>query len=271
MKQFVGMLLTAVALLSGLNASRVSADEETYSIDASYWQCTTSSFSGDWSKKELTDCFYLDYSSSVTLTVGKSKYKNPIFFCPGGATSIKFEPDSGIYCTKFSLYEVINSNGDCKGYRSLYVATQATSFKTPVSKAKSSSCSEYFDLILAPIESGTIALSGTVTEEIINGYESNKILAVYDTTKESSTVTVTVSSGASHTILKSIDKRYSISLPEEGPYVFNGKNGLSIGVIVGIAVVAVVVVGAAVGVSVYFILKNRKKKGKGDESSSSSS
>ena len=269
MKQFVEMLLTAVTLLSGLNASRVSADEETYSTDASYWQCTTSSFSGDWSTEELTDCFYLDYSSSVTLSVGKSKYKNPIFFCPGGATSIKFEPDSGIYCTKFLLYDVINSNSDCKGYRSLYVTTQATSFKTPVSKAKSKSCSEYFDLILVPVESGTIALSGTVTEEIINGYESNKILAVYDTTKESSTVTVTVGSGG-YTIKRSINQRYSISIPEEGPYVFNGKNGLSIGVIVGIAVVAVVVVGAAVGVSVYFIIRKRNK-GKGDESSSSSS
>ena len=264
------MLLTAVALLSRFNASRVSADDKSYKINADYQKCGTSFFTDYidyWSDdSEIDICYYLDYSSNITLTVDRSKYKNPIFFCPNGASKIKFEPDDEIYCAEFSLYYLTNSDPNCEVYNSIYITTESTSFKTPVS---ASECEEgYVDLILAPVPSGTISCTGNCYTD--SEYESDNILAIFDFLAETSTVTVTVSSGANYTIKKSMNQRYSISLPEEGPYVFNGKSGLSIGAIVGIAVGAVVVVGAAVGVSVYFIIRKRNKC-KGDESSSSSS
>ena len=269
-EQLIGMLLTAVALLSRFNASRVSADGGPYEITNDYQECGTSFFMKnieDWSDdSELDTCYYLDYSSSITLTVDGSKYKNPIFFCPNGASEIKFQPDDGIYCTEFSLYYIANSDPNCEVYNSIYITTESSSIKTPVS---TSECElGYFDLILAPVPSGTIAHSGTVGDD--GSYYVTNILTLYDSSEETSTVTVTKSSSTSYTIKNSINQRYSISIPSTGPYVFNGKSGLSIGAIVGIAVVAVVVVGAAVGVSLYFILKNRNKGKDGKRSESSS-
>ena len=271
LRQFIKMLLTAVALLSGLNASRVSVDDKSYEIISNYMECGTSFFMEsitDWSSESIDECFYLDYGSSITLTVDGSKYKNPIFFCPNGASNIKFEPDDGIYCAGFIFAAIISELSSCNGLNRIYVITESTNFKTPVAKAKCDGTIEYYDLVLAPVPAGAIALSGTA--EAMSHYESESMFYILDSTKQSSTASVTVSSGANYTIKRSMNKRYSISIPSTGPYVFNGKSGLSIGVIVGIAVGAVVVVGAVVGVSVYFISKNRKKD-KGDESSSSSS
>ena len=296
------MLLTAVALLSRFNASRIGAGGTSYKVTTSYQKCGTSFFMEsdvNWSDSGLGTCYYLDYSSSVTLTVDGSEYTNPIFFCPGGASEIKFEPDDGIYCAEFDLTSVVTPNLLCETYTSIYVTTESTSFETPVTSKQA--CDElllYYDLVLAPLPSGTISYGDSLTEEVMYGLYN--ILALSSTEKESSTVTVSVNSGANYTIKRSINKRYSINIPFIGPYVFNGessgssgssesgessassassessgsskssKSGLSVGAVSGIAVVAVAVVGAAVGVSVYFILKNRKKD-KGDEPSSSSS
>ena len=267
------MLLTAVALLSRFNASRVSAEITTYEITADYQKCGTSFFMKnieDWKDlSQVGTCYYLDYSSSITLTVDNYVYTNPIFFCPSGASKIKFKPDNEIYCAEFSLSTVVLEQGSCEIFKSIYVTTQSTSIKTPV---YTSECEDaYFDLVLAPVPSGTIAINGNAT----NLYEDDIISILYDEEgAETSTVTVTVSSSTSYTIKNPMKQRYSISIPEEGPYVFNGENGvvaksgLSVGAIAGIAVGAVVVVGAAVGVSVYFIIRNRNKEGKRSESSS---
>ena len=269
------MLLTAVALLSRFNASRVSADEN-YTITTDYQKCGTSFFTDDidyWSEQTYVDtCYYLDYSSSITLTVDNYKYTNPIFFCPSGARKIKFEPDDEIYCAEFNLFNIVGSDPTCEIYNSIYITTETTSIRTPVS---ANECQiGYVDLILAPVPSGTITIDGDCQTD--SYYESDNILVLYDDSAETSTVTVTVSSSTSYTIKRSMDQRYSISIPYEGPYVFNGENGvvalskLSVGAIAGIAVGAVVVVGAAVGVSVYFISKNLKKCKDGKRSESSS-
>ena len=273
------MLLTAVALLSRFNASRVSADED-YTITTDYQKCGTSFFTDNidyWKDlSQVGTCYYLDYSPSITLTVDNYEYTNPIFFCPSGASKIKFNPDNEIYCAEFSLSTVVLEQGSCEIFKSIYVTTESTSIKTPV---YTSECEDaYFDLVLTPVPSGTIKIKGNATK--LYDYEDGIISILFDEEgEETSTVTVTVSSGASYTIKNPMNQRYSISIPELGPYVFNGENGvvakssksgLSVGAMSGIAVVAVVVVGAAVGVSVYFIIRKRNK-GKGDESSSSSS
>ena len=101
-------------------------------------------------------CFYLDHKSSITLTMSGKKYKNPIFYCPGNASDIKFEPSNTvIYYTKiFDLYRELES-------LSSYITTKDISIKVP-NVIVSSTIKYYYSMIIAPIPSLTFTCSGNI-------------------------------------------------------------------------------------------------------------
>ena len=201
-------------------------------------------------------CFYLDYESSITLTMDGNTYKNPIFYCPDSASDIKFEPvNAEIYYLRIFDLEWSNS-----WLNSIYITTKDSSIKSPNSKVTSPFNESYYaEIIVTPIPNVTHTASVSGEECWVNDYW-NSCSYIVGIKKNSCEVTVKVNP-SDYTIKRKIAKRYSISLPTEGPYAFTGNglsNGLSTGGIVGI-VIAVLVVVVVVGFCIFwFVIKGRK-------------
>lgn len=201
-------------------------------------------------------CYYLDFKSSVTLTMDGKTYKDPIFYCPYDASDIKFEPeDAEIYYTQ--TFDLSIDNG-FESITSIYVATQNTTFVSPNEKILTELGYLYMDLVLAPIP-GLTYTSSNVECEPMEKQDSCTHLVCMSFAKNYGKVTVGGSSSSNYTINRTISKRYSISFPSQGPYAFSGSDstsGITTGAIAGIVIAALVVVCAAV-FGIYYFLKTR--------------
>ena len=100
-------------------------------------------------------CFYLDHKSSITLTMDGKKYKNPIFYCPGNASEIKFKPENAeIYYT-----EIFKLDWPYTLFNSLYIITKDSSIEGPKNEITEYYYSYYADLIVSPIPDLTYTVS----------------------------------------------------------------------------------------------------------------
>ena len=262
------MLSLVIILLSRFNASRVTREEEDFYPDVTFYGPITSTWdvsaSSGGGTSIYSPCYYLDYSGSLTLVVDNVKYKNPLLFCPGDASDIRFLPASKkVYYAK--VFDLIDTSIIIFGSfsTSIYISTEAASFESPKGELNRG---YYYDIILAPIPGGTVTFE--TSDDSFDMSYGDVLCAISTETKNSVTVTVKAGSGG-YTFQKKISERYSIELPEKGLYVLTGKSGLSVGAIVGISVSAVVVSGSAVGASVFFFLRGRKRKRDSDSESES--
>lgn len=192
-------------------------------------------------------CFYLDYESSVTLSMNGKKYKNPILYCPGNTTDIKFEPEnSSVYYTE--IFELPSFIGYDK-LKSIYIATKDGSLKVPKNKLflGAEVFKFYADVVLTPIPNLSYTCAGSSCGRHVL-FGSYLIAANYE--KNSDIITIKVETSNNYTIKRNISKRYSISIPEQGPFVF-AEGGLPAGAIAGI-VVSVVVVVSITGVCIFY-------------------
>lgn len=197
-------------------------------------------------------CFYLDYKSKVALITGGTKYINPILYCPDGSTEAEFDPsDAEIYYTETIGIEYLNNS---IGVDSIYIVTKGSSIKIPRNEAidpDTGALQYYFDFVIAPVPSFTYTCSSLYCNEI-----NNYSIRVTSYIKNSDVMTIKVEN-SDYKIKRKTSKRYSISVPDEGPFVLTESaslsDGLSAGAVVGI-VLAVLVAAGVIGFCVYYFV-----------------
>lgn len=111
----------------------------------------------------------------------------------------------------------------------------------------------YADVILTPIPNLSYTCSGSSCGRHVL-FGTYLIAANYE--KSSDIITIKVEPSSNYTIKRNISKRYSISIPKQGPFVF-AESGLSAGAIAGI-VISVVVVMSITGFCVFYFWKKKK-------------
>lgn len=275
MKSFIVMLSLVIALLSRLNVSRLNVSR----LNASNVKRGVSDFSltTTFTKLDLSTgipiedslyvaaglvaCYWLDYDASITLTMNGTEYKNPLFYCPKNTSDIKFEPeDAEIYYA--AMFDLSSLSVYTEYIESMYISTKASSFKTPQNEVVNGAL--YYDLILVPIPSYTVALEYSSGDFQYLYSEDGGYAITMGSSKNSATVTFGVKTSSDYTIKNEISGRYKIDLPADGPYAYvgvsassSGSGSSSTGVIVGVVIAVVVVVGI-VGFCVYWFIIRKK-------------
>lgn len=217
-----------------------------------------------------TLCFYLDYESSVTLTLNGNEYVNPLFYCPKDAEDVKFEPDDAeIYYTPLFELSASQYNSMFKYVNSIYITTKKATFTTPSSEFTfGGSDPQYYDLVVLPLPSWSAEYSAS--HNIVAAQTSSYIFVV-DDDKNSISMTIKPGSSSSYTIKNGISGRCSIEFPQDGPYAYTGvcsDEGISKSMIIAISAGAAsgfVLICVSVFCVYWFLIRDNKKDDSGND------
>lgn len=172
-------------------------------------------------------CYYLDYSGDVTLTLAGVIYKNPVFYCPTSSSSIYFKGNT----SEIKSTEIFSLSSDLSIIRSLYFATKDFTTKTPKKKIRkigTLSINLYRDVIVFPVDGGTLTISGMY-------YLSSSYSVIEGLIKDQYEYQGSVGSSRGY-VKRQIAKRYSVKLPTSAPYALANSGNFSVGAIIGVAV-----------------------------------